>query len=199
MIAAVEAIPLARHPLVIPTVESAILLLQALVIPVILVLFYLDGMVVGKITPPAALYVGYVTLLSPHGTVLFALAVCSVIAATLGQFTLYRGFNDECPEFIGVGGWVPFVSRIPTVVRAKIGPRRMRLVNRLFDRFGGTALLVTNAIPGIRSLMSIPAGLSRYPPRRFLVLSTVGNALYLVLLTAIARELVDLAAVFAVA
>ncbi len=68
----------------------------------------------------------------------------------------------------------------------------MRFLNSLFDRFGGSALAVTNAVPGTRSLMGIPAGLSRYPVRRFLVLSTVGNALYVVLLTAIARGLVDL-------
>lgn len=177
----------------IPTVETVVFALRVLVIPLILVLFYLDGMVIGKITPPAAFYIGYVTLLSPDGAVLLAVAALSVVAATLGQFTLYRGFNEDSPEFLGIRRRVPYADRLAPFVRARIGRRRMQFVNRLFDRFGGVALVITNAIPGIRSLMSIPAGLSRYPPQWFLLLSAAGNALYLVVLTAVARELVDLA------
>lgn len=177
----------------IPSVETTVTLLQALVVPAILVLFYVDGLVIGKITPPAALYLGYVAFLSPDLTVLVVVAICSTLASTLGQFTLYRGFNTDSPEFIGIRRTIPYVEQIPSFIRTRIGRRRMRITNRLFDRFGGTALAVTNAMPGIRSLMSIPAGLSQYPPRRFLVVSTVGNALYVALLTAIAWGLVDVA------
>lgn len=178
----------------IPSAETTVVLLQALAVPLILLLFYIDGMVIGKVLPPAALYIAYVALIGPTNEALIAIAALSTIAATLGQYTLYRGFNDESREFIGIRRRLPYVDRIPFVVRDRIGERRMTLVSRLFDRFGGAALAVTNAIPGIRSLMSIPAGLSQYPPRRFLLFSTVGNALYLVLLTAAARGLVDLAA-----
>ncbi len=180
----------------IPSVESIVLLLQALVVPLVLVLFYLDGMVIGKITPPAALYVAYVALVGPTEGEVLVTAVLSTAAATLGQFTLYRGFNEESAEFLGIRDRLPYVDRIPFLVRERVGERRMRLVSQLFDRFGGWALAVTNAIPGIRSLMSIPAGLSNYPTRRFLVFSTVGNALYLVALTGIAWGLVDLAVSF---
>ncbi len=177
----------------IPDIETVVVVLEALVIPVILVLFYLDGMVIGKITPPAAFYLGYVTLIGPETGVLFVVAVLSTVAATLGQYTLYRGFNEESPEFFGLRRRLPYVDRIPDIVRRRVGKRRMRFVTRLFDRFGGAALAITNAIPGIRSLMSIPAGLSRYPVGRFLLLSTVGNGLYLLVLTAIGRGLIDLA------
>ena len=177
----------------IPDIATAIAVLQALVVPVILVLFYVDGLVIGKVTPPAAFYIGYVTLIGPETRVLVVVAVLSTLAATLGQYTLYRGFNEESPEFFGLRRKLPYVDRIPTFVRARIGKRRMRFVTRLFDRFGGVALSVTNAIPGIRSLMSIPAGLSRYPVEKFLVFSTVGNALYLLVLTAVGWGLIDLA------
>ena len=177
----------------IPDIATAIAVLQALVVPVILVLFYVDGLVIGKVTPPAAFYIGYVTLIGPETRVLVVVAVLSTLAATLGQYTLYRGFNEESPEFLGLRRKLPYVDRIPTFVRARIGKRRMRFVTRLFDRFGGVALSVTNAIPGIRSLMSIPAGLSRYPVEKFLVFSTVGNALYLLVLTAVGWGLIDLA------
>ena len=177
----------------IPSAESLVILLQALVIPAIILFFYLDGMVIGKLTPPAALYVAYVVLMTPSGTVLLAVAALSTAAATLGQFTLYRGFNEESPEFVGIRRRVPHADRLPFILRERVGERRMQVVTRLFDRFGGGALVVTNTLPAIRSLMSIPAGLSAYPRGRFLLLSTVGNAVYIVLLTAIAWGLVDLA------
>jgi len=177
----------------IPDIETAVVVLQALIVPIILVLFYVDGLVIGKVTPPAAFYIGYVTLIGPETRVLAVVAVLSTLAATLGQYTLYRGFNEESPEFLGLRRKLPYVDRIPKFVRARIGKRRMRFVTRLFDRFGGVSLSVTNAVPGIRSLMSIPAGLSRYPASKFLVFSTVGNALYLLALTAVGWGLIDLA------
>ena len=178
----------------IPSAEAMIMFLQTLAVPIILLLFYVDGMVVGKILPPAALYIAYVVVVTPTRSTLFVVAVLSTIAATLGQFTLYRGFNADSPEFIGIRRKVPYVDRIPSVVSERIGKRRMRFVSRQFDRFGGTGLALTNAIPGIRSLMSVPAGLSQYSARRFFLFSMVGNGLYLVLLTAIAWGVVDLAA-----
>lgn len=178
----------------IPSTEAIVLFLQTLAVPLILLLFYLDGMVIGKITPPAALYVVYVVLVDPSTTVLFAVAVLSVLAATLGQFTLYRGFNERSPEFIGIRRRVPHVDRIPFLVRDRVGDRRMRFINRLLDRFGGVAIAVTNTVPGIRSLMSIPAGLSQYPRRRFLFFSVLGNGIYVIVLTAVGRGLLDLAA-----
>lgn len=177
----------------IPSTQAVVVLLQTLAVPLILFLFYLDGMVIGKITPPAALYVVYVVLIAPSTTTLFVVAVLSVIAATLGQFTLYRGFNERSPEFVGIRRRVPYADRIPFVVHDRVGERRMRFINRLLDRFGGVAIAVTNVVPGVRSLMSIPAGLGQYPRRRFLFFSTLGNAIYLVFLTAIGRGILDIA------
>ena len=101
----------------IPSVESIVLLLQALAVPLVLVFFYLDGMVIGKFTPPAAFYVAYVALVGPTGGEVLVTAVLSTAAATLGQFTLYRGFNEESPEFLGIRDRLPYVDRIPFLVR----------------------------------------------------------------------------------
>lgn len=178
----------------IPSVEATVVFLQTLAVPLILLLFYLDGMVIGKMTPPGALYVVYVVLVAPTPGVLLVVGALSVVAATLGQFTLYRGFNKESPEFIGIRRTVPYVDRIPFMVHDRVGERKMHLINRLLDRYGGIAITVTNVIPGVRSLMSAPAGLSQYPRGRFLFFSTLGNVLYAILLTAIAWEIVDLTA-----
>ncbi|GAB6880614.1 hypothetical protein JCM17823_28880 [Halorubrum gandharaense] len=176
-----------------PSTAAVLSALELLGIPLILLAFYLDGLIVGKITPPAALYVVYVAVYVPPNGTLLAVAAASAVAATLGQFTVYRGFNEESPEFVGIRRRVPYVDRMPFLIHERVGERRVAIVAGLFDRFGGAALAVTNAIPGIRSLMAIPAGLSSYPRARFLLFSTIGNALYVVLLTAAALGLVDLA------
>ena len=175
---------------VIPVSWTA--LVAAVGVPLFVALFYFDGMIIGKFTPPGALFVGYVVVVNPTGYVLAGVIALCVAASTLGQWTLYRGFNEDRPEFFGIRRRVPYLDRVPFFVRAKVGERRMRFVTRTFDRFGGVGLCVTNVIPGIRSLMTIPAGLSKYPVGRFLVFATVGNVLYMLLLIAVARGLIDL-------
>lgn len=165
-------------------------LLPAVVVPMIVVLFYLDGMIVGKVAPPAALFVAYVAVSSPDRWLLVAISGLCVAASTLGQWTLYRGFNDERRTILGLGRRFDAVDRLPRWIRRTVGERRMRFVSQNFDRFGGVGLALTNAIPVVRSLMSIPAGLSRYPIERFLLFSAVGNAGYLALLVLIAKGIV---------
>lgn len=165
-------------------------LLPALALPLVVGLFYLDGMVVGKVAPPAALFVAYVAVYSPDRWLLIAISTVCVGASTLGQWTLYRGFNDERPTILGLRRRFGVLDRFPRSIRRTVGERRMRFVTHNFDRFGGVGLAVTNGIPVIRSLMSIPAGLSRYPVERFLLFSTVGNVGYLVLLVLVAKGIV---------
>ena len=178
--------------MILPSAETVVLLLQGLVVPLLLIMFILDGMIVGKVTPPAAVYIAFVVLIDPVLWILLVIVALCVCCSTLGQFTVFRGFNEDSREYIGIRRRLPYIDRLPGIVRARIGPRRMRLVERLFAEFGGPALLITNAIPGIRSLMSIPAGLSHYSTRKFLLFSTLGNLGYLIVLTGVAWGLDDL-------
>ena len=173
-------------------VDAIVTTLPTLVVPLIVVLFYVDGMVIGKLTPPGALFVAYVAIVRPTSGVLAAVAAASVVASTLGQWTLYRGFDRDSPEFFGIRRRVPYADRLPDVVEARVSGRRLRFVSRTFDRFGGAGLCVTNAIPDIRSLMAIPAGLASYHVPRFLLFSTLGNVGYLLLLVALAEGLIVL-------
>ena len=168
-------------------------LLPILAVPILIALFYFDGMVIGKFLPPGAFFVSYVALFRPPSSTLIPVSLACIVGSTLGQWTLYRGLNDESPEFFGIRRRVPYVDRIPLVVRSGIGERQMRIVDNLFDRFGGFALPVANVTPGIRSLLTIPAGLSRYPVRRFLVFSFLGNAVYIGLLIGVALGFVEIA------
>lgn len=52
-----------------------------------------------------------------------------------------------------------------------------------FDKYGKAVVFFGRMIPAIRSLISIPAGMNRMPLAPFLVLTTLGSAIWTALLT----------------
>jgi membrane protein DedA with SNARE-associated domain len=47
-----------------------------------------------------------------------------------------------------------------------------------FDRYGGLVVLFGRMVPGVRSLVSIPAGLSEMPLGRFVLLTALGSGVW---------------------
>lgn len=60
--------------------------------------------------------------------------------------------------------------------------RDIERATRWFERHGGVTVLFCRLIPGIRSLISIPAGISRMNMAVFLVYTTIGTSLWTALL-----------------
>jgi membrane protein DedA with SNARE-associated domain len=60
-----------------------------------------------------------------------------------------------------------------------------------FERYGKLSVFFGRLIPAIRTLISIPAGLARMSPLTFLSLTTVGSAIWAVVLTALGLLLED--------
>jgi membrane protein DedA with SNARE-associated domain len=58
-----------------------------------------------------------------------------------------------------------------------------------FDRHGRSAVLVGRLVPGVRSLVSIPAGIARMPLLPFLGYTTLGSAAYNAVLVLLGHEL----------
>lgn len=170
------------------TLASLVLTIGA---PVLVLLYYLEGLLIGKLLHPSVLLIIYLVVTAPSFLVMVVVPALCVLSATAGQWTLYQGFTDQ-REPNRVTQVVPYLDRIPTIVRRRIGQRRMDFIDRQFDRFGGTAICVSNAMPGLRGLMTVVAGLNGYPPRRFIVLSTIGNAIYMVILVAVANGLLEI-------
>ena len=52
-----------------------------------------------------------------------------------------------------------------------------------FDRYGDVAVCIGRLIPAVRSVISVPAGLARMGPRRFLLWSSIGTMVWTGLLT----------------
>lgn len=51
-------------------------------------------------------------------------------------------------------------------------------VDKWFDRHGHWAILICRLIPGVRTLISVPAGFAEMPLGRFLAWTTVGSAVW---------------------
>lgn len=54
-----------------------------------------------------------------------------------------------------------------------------------FDRHGGKAVLLGRMAPGVRTLISVPAGLAEMPLGKFLALSAIGSVIWIGFLIAI--------------
>lgn len=70
-----------------------------------------------------------------------------------------------------------------------LSPQDIGKVSDWFDRRGGWAVFVGRLVPGIRSLISIPAGVHAMPLPRFLIASTAGTLIWTTALVLIGRAL----------
>ena len=58
-----------------------------------------------------------------------------------------------------------------------------------FDRHGRAAVFLGRLVPGVRSLISVPAGVARMPMLPFLAYTTAGSAVYNVVLVVVGHQL----------
>ena len=54
---------------------------------------------------------------------------------------------------------------------------------RWFDKYGVSLVFWGRLVPGIRTLISVPAGMELMPLRKFLIWTTLGSLIWVVLLT----------------
>jgi membrane protein DedA with SNARE-associated domain len=59
-----------------------------------------------------------------------------------------------------------------------VSPRDIDKADAWFDKHGGKAVLIGRLVPGVRTLVSLPAGLSEMSVRRFLTYSTIGSGVW---------------------
>jgi len=121
----------------------------------------------------------------------------SELILPLAGFAASRGDLD----LIGAVLWTTLGSLVGALVLyllgAKVGEDRLRAAARRiplvresdidkvddwFTRHGGKAVLFGRMVPGVRSLISIPAGVARMPVVRFALLTTAGSLVWNTLL-----------------
>lgn len=115
-------------------------------------------------------FTGFLTI-STSMTVWGAI-IASTVGSVLGAVILYAIGRIASPErlnrFLG--------TRFGRLLRLK--PTDIEKAARFFNRRGNGAILFGRFVPVIRSLISIPAGMSGFPLGRFLALSTAGTLIW---------------------
>lgn len=98
----------------------------------------------------------------------FPLALTAATAGSVaGASALYM---------LGRLGGRPLLLRYGRLLR--LDERRLARADEWFDRHGSGIVFFGRLLPGVRSVVSVPAGLSEMPVGRFLLLTTAGSAIW---------------------
>lgn len=107
-----------------------------------------------------------------QGKLTFILAVlAATVGSVVGALLLYA---------IARRGGRPLIYRLGP--RVRVSHRDLDRADAWFDRYGAWFVFFGRLVPGVRSLVSIPAGLSEMPLWRFTVLTALGSLLWNTLL-----------------
>ena len=68
---------------------------------------------------------------------------------------------------------------------AKIKESHLEKADKWFEKYGDKSVLLGRLIPGIRELVSIPAGIFNMKPIKFLLFTFIGSCAWSMLLTAV--------------
>ncbi len=102
---------------------------------------------------------------------LILVILAGTLGAVLGALPLYylgRIFDEErLSAFTEKYGKYVFVK-----------PNDIKATNAWFDKHGKKAVFFGRMVPGIRSFISIPAGMNKMPMPSFLILSTLGASIW---------------------
>lgn len=103
-----------------------------------------------------------------RGELVFLTAVIvATLGSLIGALILYFGAR---------AGGRPLVYAHSHRVRIKHA--ELDRADAWFDRYGSWVVLFGRLVPGVRSLVSVPAGLSEMPVWRFVGLTTLGSAIW---------------------
>ena len=97
-----------------------------------------------------------------------AVGVLGSVIGTLPLYYVGRAFGEE-----RLVAWADKYGKWLTV-----SGKDIRKADDWFDRHGTGAVLFGRMVPGIRSLLSLPAGMSEMPMPKFLIYSAIGSGLW---------------------
>ena len=89
----------------------------------------------------------------------------------------------------------PLVSRYGRFIG--LGDDDLRWAESWFSRYGSFGVLIGHAVPGVRSIISFPAGIGRMDLRRFVAFSTIGAAIWNTVLVVAGYYLLERWTIFA--
>jgi len=136
----------------------------------------------GILTPiPSEFIMPFAGYLSAQGLMHPVLAILAGTAgAAVGNVVAY---------WIGMRVGRPVISRYGRFVG--LGSEDLEWAEEWFTRFGNIGVLLGHAVPGVRSIISFPAGIGRMRLRNFVVYSTVGATIWNTVLVVAGFYLLD--------
>lgn len=160
-------------------VEAGVGFLGQYGLVVLLVVFALEGALVGKLMPTRALFVAAALAIGTTVVGLASVFAVAVAGATAGQLLLFAlvRYTDLAPAWVSVPG-----------AGAGDGDTGARLAG-WFDRWGLSAVALSNALPVARGSLTVPVAMTDECAVRFSASSLVGTAAYAGGLLAVAAGL----------
>ncbi len=91
----------------------------------------------------------------------------ATVGSVLGALIIYA---------VGRFGGRPLLLRYGRILR--LDEQRLDRADAWLDRYGDRIVLFGRLVPGVRSVVSVPAGLSEMPVPRFILLTAIGSAVW---------------------
>ena len=82
--------------------------------------------------------------------------------------------------YIGLKGGREFMLR--HTAKGGLGAKKLMAAKNWFETYGGIAIFTGRLLPGIRTFISLPAGISRYPLSPFILYTILGTIPWTILL-----------------
>ncbi|MGM0398156.1 MAG: DedA family protein [Halobacteriota archaeon] len=141
----------------------ASMLTSEIALLVLLGISILEGTMMLRFMPSELVVPSALLLIGSSIPEVVAIVAIAVVGTTIGQTFLFVLARRGGREYLIQKGWIP------------LNESRLDRVDGWFDRWGQFAVPVTNTMLFVRGLLTVPAGLSDMPVRRFVVLSAVGS------------------------
>lgn len=121
---------------------------------------------------PSEIILGFAGYLVSQGVFHFWPAIIvGTIAGIVGSVLSY---------WIGEHGGRPILQRYGKYIL--FDARKFRAAEELFEHYGGKAVFFGRLLPGVRTFISFPAGIARYPMGKFVLWTTLGTIPWTILL-----------------
>lgn len=161
-------------------IDTGFSLLLGFGLPVLFGLFVLKGAIIGKPLPTSVLLPGYIVAISASRRTIVLSIVVASIGYVCGQLLIYG-----LAHYRGVEA----VRSIPLVTPSD---EQIDRADRLFQRYSGVGIFVTNLLPYVGSFVMVPAGIASYPMKRatfYALTSTLLNYAFIVWLVVTSVQL----------
>jgi membrane protein DedA with SNARE-associated domain len=142
---------------------AALSVLREFGLPALFGASILEGALLLYFAPSESLVPAGVVLLGTSPVDVLAVLAVTVAGATVGQTVLFLAAKRGGRELLAGRRWLG------------VSERRLDGLEAWFDRWGDMAVPVSNALPLVRGLATVPAGLAGMDTRRFVVLSALGT------------------------